>query len=148
MNKQSLPLRGNPEEVIDKIRSKGHRITKVRGLVAELFINSSEPLTAQDLILGLDTLGLKVNKTTVYRELTFLLTAGIIKSIDFGDGVKRYELLQEQHHHHLICINCKKVEDVDLTMDLEKEEAKISKDKNFKILNHSLEFFGLCINCR
>lgn len=138
----------NPEEVINKIRSKGHRITKVRGLVAELFINSSEPLTAQDLILGLETLGLKVNKTTVYRELTFLLNTEIIKGIEFGDGVKRYELLQEEHHHHVICINCKKVEDVDLAMDLEKEEAKISKDKNFKILNHSLEFFGLCANCR
>ncbi len=138
----------NPEEVINKIRSKGHRITKVRGLVAELFINSSEPLTAQDLILGLETLGLKVNKTTVYRELTFLLDNQIIKAIEFGDGVKRYELLQEQHHHHIICVNCKKVEDVDLTTDLEKDEAKIAKEKNFKILNHSLEFFGLCSDCR
>jgi len=138
----------NPEEVINKIKSKGHRITKVRGLVAELFINSSEPLTAQDLILGLEALGLKVNKTTVYRELTFLLNTEIVKSIDFGDSVKRYELLQEKHHHHVICINCKKVEDVNLTMDLDKEESKISKEKKFKILNHSLEFFGLCANCR
>ncbi len=138
----------NPDEIINKIRSIGHRITKARGLVAELFINSSEPLTAQALILGLQTLGLKVNKTTVYRELTFLLDNEIIKSIDFGDGVKRYELQENEHHHHIICVNCKKVEDVDLTTDLDKEEAKISKDKNFKIINHSLEFFGLCANCQ
>lgn len=138
----------SPESVIKKIKSKGHRITKVRGLVAELFINSSEPLTAQDIILGLESLGLKVNKTTVYRELFFLLNNEIIKAIDFGDGVKRYELLGEEHHHHIICINCKKVEDVDLAADLEKDEAKIEKDKKFKILNHSLEFFGLCSNCQ
>ncbi len=99
----------NPDEIINKIRSIGHRITKARGLVAELFINSSEPLTAQALILGLHTLGLKVNKTTVYRELTFLLDNEIIKSIDFGDGVKRYELQENEHHHHIICVNCKKV---------------------------------------
>lgn len=143
-----ITLMNNPEEVINKIRSKGHRITRVRGLVAELFINSSEPLTAQDLISGLHAMEMKVNKTTVYRELTFLLNNGIVKAVDFGDGTKRYELAGDEHHHHLICINCKKVEDVDLNMDLDKEEAKIAKEKNFKILNHSLEFFGLCSSCQ
>ncbi len=137
-----------PEQIIKTIRNKGQRITKVRGIVVEIFINSVEPITAQDILLAMETIGMKVNKTTVYRELDFLQKIAIIKAIDFGDGLKRYELLQEGHHHHVICSKCRKVQDVVLKVDLDEEENKIQKDTGFKIQSHSLEFFGLCPDCQ
>jgi Fe2+ or Zn2+ uptake regulation protein len=137
-----------PEQIIKTIRNKGQRITKVRGIVVEIFINSVEPITAQDILLAMETMGMKVNKTTVYRELDFLQKIAIIKAIDFGDGLKRYELLQEGHHHHVICSKCRKVQDVVLKVDLDAEEHKIQKDTGFKIQSHSLEFFGLCTDCQ
>lgn len=137
-----------PEQIIKTIRNKGQRITKVRGIVVEIFINSVEPITAQDILLAMETMGMKVNKTTVYRELDFLQKIAIIKAIDFGDGLKRYELLQEGHHHHVICSKCRKVQDVVLKVDLDEEENKIQKDTGFKIQSHSLEFFGLCPDCQ
>jgi hypothetical protein len=63
-------------------------------------------------------------------------------------GLKRYELLQEGHHHHVICSKCRKVQDVVLKVDLDAEEHKIQKDTGFKIQSHSLEFFGLCTDCQ
>jgi Fe2+ or Zn2+ uptake regulation protein len=138
---------GSHEEIIGKLRSSGYRITKVRSLIVELFLKSLQPVSVQDILDGLERLNSSVNKTTVYRELEFLVGEKIVKEIDFLEGKKRYEL-NSAHHHHIICINCKKIEDVDLKVDLHNEEERISKKNNFKVLSHSLEFFGLCSDCR
>ena len=72
----------------------------------------------------------------------------IIKEIEFGEGQKRYELEDFKHHHHLICLKCRKVDDIELKTDLEKEEKRFLKENGFKVVNHSLEFFGYCQNCQ
>lgn len=137
-----------PGQIITNLKNSGHRITKARSLIVEIFGNSKTPQSAFDILNHLKVKNAQVNKTTVYRELEFLTVQGIIKEVDFGEGKKRYELDDDTtHHHHIICINCRKVEDVDLKIDLEDEEKRIAKMKNFKVLNHSLEFFGLCGNC-
>jgi len=138
----------NPDEIISKLKSAGYRITPVREQIVEIFINSSSPISAGDLIESFKILKIPVNKTTIYRELDFLLEKNIIKEIEFGEGKKRYELETGHHHHHLVCLNCRKVEDVDLEVDLHDEEKKIEKETGFKVKSHSLEFFGLCKNCQ
>src|SRR5438105_1213327 len=121
-----------PEEIISKLKLSGHRITPARSRIVDLFINSSEPISAIDLIEAFKKLNIKVNKTTIYRELDFLIEKALIKEIEFGEGRKRYEL-DTGHHHHLVCLNCKKVEDVDLKTDLSAEEKLIEKNTGFKI---------------
>ena len=138
----------NPDEIISKLKAGGYRITPVREQIVEIFINSSTPISAGDLIESFKILKIPVNKTTIYRELDFLLGENLIQEIEFGEGKKRYELKTAHHHHHVICTNCRKVEDVDLEIDLHDEEKKIEKHTSFKIQNHSLEFFGLCKNCQ
>ncbi|MEW5899497.1 MAG: transcriptional repressor, partial [Bacillota bacterium] len=70
--------------------------------------------------------------------------------IDFGDGRKRYELIQTEeeghHHHHLICLRCGKIQEVteDLLEDLEK---RVTRTYNFTITNHQLKIFGYCKAC-
>jgi Fe2+ or Zn2+ uptake regulation protein len=135
-------------QIISTLRDKGFKITKIRLGIVERFIDSKVPLSANDLIESFHTQEIRVNKTTIYRELTFLLSENIIKEIEFGEGQKRYELEDFKHHHHLICLNCRKVEDIELKTDLEKEEARFLKQNNFKVINHSLEFFGYCKDCR
>ncbi len=138
----------NPDEIIAKLKLAGHRITPIRAQIVEIFINSSTPISATDLIESFIILKIKVNKTTIYRELDFLSGKGLLKGIEFGEGKKRYELDTGHHHHHLVCLNCKKVEDVDLKTDLTAEEKLIEKNTGFKIESHSLEFFGYCKNCQ
>lgn len=150
------------KKTISYLRVKGFKITVVRTAILELLHNKTTPISAYDILFALKQTQLEPNeqsslisnvhripnKTTIYRELDFLLEQGIIREVDFGEGSKRYELRSENHHHHLICLNCKKIEDIDLDQDLTKEEKKIEQQKNFKIVNHSLEFFGLCLNCQ
>ena len=112
-----------------------------------LLVKAQAPLAALDILQVLEKKKLQVNKTTVYRELDFLGENNIVQEVEFGDKKKRYEI-SDKHHHHVVCVQCKRVEDVDLEKDLDMEERKIAKQKGYKIINHSLEFFGLCAKCK
>jgi len=137
------------ENIISDLKQAGHRITQARSIIIKILFNSKSPMTALELLSALEKEGVKVNKTTVYREMDFLLREKIIKELDFGDGKKRYEMdLTDSHHHHVICLKCGKVEDIELKTDLLSEEEKIAHEKKYQIINHSLEFFGYCPDCK
>jgi len=137
----------NYDQLVQRLKKGGFKITRARTKIVEMFCESSTPISALDLIISFQKLKIPVNKTTIYRELEFLVKNGYIKEIEFGEGMKRYELEGESHHHHLICLKCKKVLDVELKIELEKEEARLERENKFKIRNHNLEFFGYCSNC-
>lgn len=141
-------MMNNATEIISRLKIKGSRITPIRKKIVEVFSKSSFPISAPDLIENFAKEKIDVNKTTIYRELDFLLEEDIIGEVEFGEGKKRYELNTGKHHHHLVCLNCKKVEDVSLKTDLSEEEKLIEKSTGFKIQSHSLEFFGYCKNCQ
>jgi len=137
----------NLQDITENLRVGGYRITPIRARILEIFTKSKSPISATDLINDFKSLNVAVNKTTIYRELEFLLNKQLLNEVEFGEGKKRYEL-NNGHHHHLVCLNCRKVEDVDLKTDLSAEEEIIEKATGFKIKSHSLEFFGLCKNCQ
>lgn len=91
-----------------------------------------------------------IGLATVYRTILLLEELGVISRLDLNDGCSRYEIVHsnETHrHHHLICNICHKVLEVqdDLLEDL---ESGIEKQYKFKILDHSLKFFGVCDECQ
>lgn len=135
-------------DILTSLKEQGHRITKARGAIVEILKENKMPLSVGELDEKLQIQGINANKTTLYRELEFLLAQRLINEINLGEDKKRYELSGAKHHHHLVCINCKRVEDIDLENDLSRQENIIKNTKKFKVINHSLEFFGLCKNCQ
>lgn len=133
---------------LQSLKLKGFKITKVRSNLVEILTKTSTPLSINEILEKLDQKGLKPNKTTVYREIEFLTGQGMVSGVDFGEGKKRYEGSSDKHHHHIVCIKCKKVKDIDMEEDLDKLMAKISKQTGYKSVDHSLEFFGLCSSCQ
>lgn len=111
----------------------------------EMFSKKPIPLSAIEILEKLKTKGLKVNKTTVYRELEYMLIQKLLIQINFGDGKIRYETSSGEHHHHFVCDNCGLVEEVALDESL---LFNALKKTHFAIKRHSLEFFGLCSNCQ
>lgn len=89
-----------------------------------------------------------MDKTTVYREIAFLKTLEMVREIQFGEGQQRYELTPEDHHHHIVCVRCRRVDDIVLENDLDTAEKEIARLKSFRVMSHSLEFFGLCSRCQ
>lgn len=124
------------------------RSTLVHNTILEIFSKNKKPLTPLEILECLEGKGIKANKTTVYRQIESLLSAKLLKEINFSDRSKRYELPDKHgHHHHLVCIKCGRVEDVSFDEDIKKQEKMVWKKNRFKVLEHSLEFFGVCKNC-
>ena len=74
----------------------------------------------------------------------------MVKRFDLGDGVARFELLDEGddgHHHHLVCTRCAEVVEIE-ECGMHSLEEKIAESNGFKGVTHRLEFFGLCPNCQ
>jgi Fur family transcriptional regulator, ferric uptake regulator len=85
--------------------------------------------------------------TTVYRSLDLLVMQGLVQAVELGDGEKRYELIEAgEHHHHLICGNCKDSIHLDhcLVDDL---DSMIKSKYGFEVTAHILEIFGTCKRC-
>ncbi len=134
--------------VINDLKEKGFRITKVRRTVLDILYSTTKPISVQNLLKNLLLKDISANKTTIYREIEFLKYNNLIKEVDFGDRVKRYEVFDISHHHHIMCLTCGHIEDIDFDVDLTTHESDISQKTGFKIADHSIEFFGYCKTCQ
>ncbi len=131
------------------LRTQGHKITKNRTAILEFLSNQDQPIAADEILAHIQSEHHDVNKTTIYRELFFLLENNFIDEIELGDGKKSYEIvLNRPHHHHIVCINCKKITDIPLEKELEGIEKDIEKTTGYTLSSHMLEFFGLCKSCK
>ena len=136
----------NPDLTISSIQDKGHKITDIRRKVVTIFSKANRPLSAGDIFKELHSNKLKVNKTTVYRELQFLLREHYLTEVYLKPEETSYESAQLIHHHHLICEICGKVDKVTNCL-VGELETDVLKKKGFKITRHNLEFYGICAKC-
>lgn len=136
------------DQIAETLRAKGYRITGARKAILDCLLSATSPLSAADIHLMLRKRKLAADKVTVYREMEMLEKEGIVVPIQLQDRNRRYELASLDHHHHLICQNCHRIDDVELHDDFTPQERAIAQRNKFKVLRHSLEFFGLCQRCQ
>jgi Fe2+ or Zn2+ uptake regulation protein len=134
-------------ELLNKIKEIGGRITKTRITVLATMLSSDRPLSASEMVSVFKGQKIPINRTTVYRELSFLMKNGFIHEVRLLGKPSLFELAHE-HRHHLICIKCDAVKPVVLGKHLDSHEKKIMRHERFKITSHSLEFYGLCEKCQ
>lgn len=131
------------------LRTQGFKLTRNRTAILEYLSNQDKPVSAEGILEHIQEEHQSVNKTTIYRELIFLLEKNFIHEVEFGDGKKRYEIaINRPHHHHVICRSCRRVEDIPLEKELITQEKMIENVTDFKLTDHMLEFFGYCSNCK
>ena len=139
------------ESIYDKLKSSGFKLTRGRKSIINIFIDRNQPVSAVEIMKRLHKRKINLHKTTIYRELEFLLDSKIIRQLQFADRKKMYEIRTADHHHHLVCKNCQKTEKIastPLEIEIQTLEKEILADSNFKNVAHSLEFFGLCGQCQ
>ena len=144
------------EHALATLKEKNFRITKPRRLVLELLDRADKALSAYEIKNCLESLGEKVDTVSVYRILeTFEETHLIHRVLTTGKVTKCQLELEEtctldqaDHCHHLlICSQCQVIKEVHCFGTEGLVEA-LSKQANFTVQNHNLEFIGLCANCR
>ncbi|MGD6815671.1 Fur family transcriptional regulator [Metabacillus sp. 84] len=143
------------ENRIDRIKkqlhSSSYKLTPQReATVRVLLENEADHLSAEDVYLLVKEKSPEIGLATVYRTLELLTELKIIDKINFGDGVSRYDLRKEgaaHFHHHLVCIECGAVAEIEEDL-LEDVEEIVERDWKFKIKDHRLTFHGICTKCQ
>lgn len=135
-----------PEMLTELLRGAGYRATPGKIALLALLETARHPLTIAEIA---DQLTDKKDETTLYRSLDAFVQSGIIRRVNFNDRSARYEWnVGAQHHHHIVCEECGKIEDVHTCVtDLEKSVLRSSKLFG-QIRSHSVEFFGVCVACQ
>lgn len=118
------------------------RHTKSKAAIFESL--SAKPVSIDQIRQSLIQRKFNINLSTIYRNLESLLNEGKIRKVELGADRSFYELVGE-HHHHIVCIGCGSIEDIQLNE--EELIANIKKQTKFNISDHLFEFFGLCKSC-
>ena len=126
------------------LKEKGQRFTSQKKEV--FYTLKHKPQTVLEILNSLTAKNNLMDKTTIYRILVSFEELGLVREVNLGDREIRYELANNDHHHHLVCEKCKSIEDVELCEDELLKEVK--KQSSFEIKSHSLEFFGICKKCQ
>ena len=130
------------------LRSKKLKLTSERlNILASIFQRESH-VDAETLHAHLRTEGGDISRATVYRTLDLLVQAGLVRKNSLGANHANYEAARgDEHHDHLICLNCTEVIEF-YRPDLEALQEGICADHGFKLIHHSLQIFGLCPSCK
>ncbi len=119
------------------------RMTHQRQMILDVLNKDHQPKSA-DMILHLihDP---KLNLSTVYRTLDAFFNAGILSKSTI-DNMNYYYVTDHEHHHYMICTNCKKMFSIDCHLD---ELAKdVAEKHHFKITHHDMTVYGICKECQ
>jgi Fur family transcriptional regulator, ferric uptake regulator len=126
------------------LRNIGLKATHPRLKVLELFEKSKERhMTAEDVYKILLNENEDIGLATVYRVLMQFEQAGLLVRHHFESGKAVYELNEGNHHDHLVCLQCGRVEEF-YDSEIEKRQIKIAKDRGFEIHDHSLHIYADC----
>lgn len=128
------------------LREHGYRVTEGRVTLLMFMKSSKHPLSVNAIQEGIPS---KIDKVTLYRALEDFSKSKIIAKVNFHNTATYYEFIhKDHHHHHIVCENCGKIEDIETCNGENLQKELLKSSKNFDLItSHSLEFFGVCKKC-
>jgi Fur family ferric uptake transcriptional regulator len=133
------------QRTADSIRSTRLRATKQRIAILDALKSGKKPLSIKAIVT---LLGKQADQVTVYRTLELFRRAGLVTRLEFRDNRAYYEYKDSHDHHHIVCVECRTMEDV---FGCEYEafaKGALRQSKKFsRITDHSFELFGICKSC-
>jgi len=129
---------------IDNLKNTGLKATIPRLKILEVFQRGVQRhMTAEDVFKHLLQEGADIGLATVYRVLTQFEQAGILHRNHFESGKAVYELNEGQHHDHLVCLDCGRVEEF-YDPEIEARQQAVAQAKGFEIADHALSLYAHC----
>lgn len=133
---------------MERLRSQAGRVTRSRRVVLETLEQLRRPSTPKEIEDAATQGGCDL--ATVYRSMALFESMGLVRRVDFGDGLARFEIADADpnghHHHHLVCRVCGRIVRLDDCI-LAEMDARLADRYGFRQISHRLEFFGICPKC-
>ena len=122
------------------------RMTRQRRVIVEELAKLTSHPTADELYRIVRRRMPRISLGTVYRNLEALSRRGEIRKLDNAGTQKRFDG-DTEHHYHVECANCGRVDDVRLRRQVHLEQA-VRSATDYAITGHHINFIGLCPECR
>lgn len=129
---------------VDDLKNSGLKATAPRIKILELFQKTQERhMTAEDVYRALLSEQADIGLATVYRVLMQFEQAGILVRSNFESGKAVFELNEGQHHDHLVCLSCGRVEEF-FDAAIEARQRAVAQERGFELQDHSLALYAEC----
>ncbi len=125
-----------------ELRKAGLKVTLPRVKILHILENATgqHHLSAEDVYKTLLDAGEDVGLATVYRVLTQFETAGLVTRHNFDGGHAVFELTQEEHHDHMVCLDSGEIiEFFDDT--IERRQQEIAEEHGYELVDHALVLY-------
>ncbi len=130
------------------LKKAGLKVTHPRVKILSIMENSEKRhLGAEEVYKTLLETGEDVGLATVYRVLTQFEAAGLVMRHHFEGGHSVYEINQGEHHDHILCVKCGRVDEF-VDDIIEERQTAIAREAGYEITDHYLNIYGICADCR
>lgn len=130
------------------LKKAGLKVTLPRLKILTLLEQAKDHhLSAEAIYRDLLESGEDIGLATVYRVLTQFEEAGLVVRHHFEGDQSVFELNHGEHHDHLVCVTCGRVEEF-VDHVIEKRQREIAKKAGYTITDHSLNIYGVCAECQ
>lgn len=136
------------DTALARLREASGRSGGARSEVVAYLERQNCCLSAQEIYDGLRGDGVRIGVASVYRALDGLDQLGLLQRVDLGDGVARFERAHAggEHHHHLVCDDCGKVEPFE-DAGLESAIERVAAGHGYVVAAHEVVLHGACEDC-
>ncbi|MCJ7500308.1 transcriptional repressor [bacterium] len=129
------------------LKERGQRITPQRLAILRVLAPSEGRPSVEEIYNVVVKDFPTTSLATVYKTITLLKELGEVLELEFSQGSNRYDGSKPFPHPHVVCTRCKRIVDPDLE-SLSAMTAEVSEQTGFKVVNHRLDFYGLCPECQ
>ena len=134
-------------QMVEKLREREFRLTPQRLAVLKVLAVSHGHPSVERIYEQVKTDFPTTSLATVYKTVSLVKELGEVLELGFSNDRNRYDGNKPYPHPHLICTQCKKIVDPDLS-GLYHMTAELEQETGFRIVNHRMDFFGICPDCR
>ena len=128
----------------DELKSSGLKATLPRIKILEVFQRTVDRhMTAEDVFKALLHENADIGLATVYRVLMQFEQAGLLSRSHFESGKSVFELNEGQHHDHLVCLTCGRVEEF-FDPEIEQRQRAVAQAHGFELQDHALSLYAVC----
>lgn len=137
------------ESALTKLRAASGRGGGARREVVGFLGGQDCCLSAQEIHEGLRESGVRIGVASVYRALDGLTQLDLVQRVELGDSIARFEPVRPDgdHHHHLVCDDCGKVEPFE-DPTLESAIERVAVGHGYSVAAHDVVLHGACNDCR
>lgn len=137
------------EQIARLLTNSDQRYTSGRRRLVEVLIDAGRPVTLPEII----ELAPDIAQSSAYRNLDILERGEVVQRLTANGDHAYFEIAESLigHHHHLICVKCGSIADVELDEELERlideRLGATAGTVGFTPLHHTVDLHGLCAEC-